>query len=138
MSEEKAGNLKNAVNGRDYEGSFDRKEDYDDDDDDNDATYGPFASFSQSGLSPSIHSSEISLIKGLSVFLPLIAISDSTIGSPRRRGHKYTITLVLSWALLSRDQGFYSSSPEACQDHQKLNSFTPFPSFTALSTNSIL
>ena len=26
---------------------------------------------------------------------------------------------------------FYSSSSEACQDHQKLNSFTPFPSFTA-------
>ena len=33
--------------------------------------------------------------------------------------------------LLSGDQGYHSSSSEACQDHQKLNSFTPFPSFTA-------
>ena len=32
---------------------------------------------------------------------------------------------------------YYSSSSEACQDHQKLNSFTPFPSFTAYFTNSI-
>ena len=29
------------------------------------------------------------------------------------------------------------SSSEACQDHQKLNSFTPFPSFNAYPTNSI-
>ena len=39
--------------------------------------------------------------------------------------------------LLVGDQGYYSSSSEACQDHQKLNSFTPFPSFTAYFTNSI-
>ena len=38
---------------------------------------------------------------------------------------------ILSRALLSGDQGDYSSSSEACQNHQKLNSFTPFPSFTA-------
>ena len=36
-----------------------------------------------------------------------------------------------SWALLSGDQGYYSSSSEACQDHQKVNSFTPFPNFDA-------
>ena len=35
------------------------------------------------------------------------------------------------------DQGYYSSSSEACQDHQKLNSFTSSPSFTAYFTNSI-
>ena len=43
----------------------------------------------------------------------------------------------LSRELLAGDQGYYSSSSEACQNHQKLNSFTPFPSFTAYFTNSI-
>ena len=43
---------------------------------------------------------------------------------------------ILSHALFSGDQGFYSSYSEACQDHQKLNSFTPFPSFAAYFTNS--
>ena len=38
---------------------------------------------------------------------------------------------ILYSRLFSGDQGYYSSSSEACQDHQKLNSFTPFPSFTA-------
>ena len=42
---------------------------------------------------------------------------------------------ILSRALFSGDQGDYSSSSEACQDHQKVNSFTPFPSFK--STNSV-
>ena len=42
-----------------------------------------------------------------------------------------------SRALFSGDQGHYSSPYEACQGHQKLNSFTPFPSFTAYFTNSI-
>ena len=48
------------------------------------------------------------LVRDLSIFLP-----------------------IFSRALLSRDHGDYSSSSEAFQDHQKLNSFTPFPSFTA-------
>ena len=39
--------------------------------------------------------------------------------------------------LFSGDQGYYSSSSEACQDHQKLNSFTPFQSFTEYFKNSI-
>ena len=38
---------------------------------------------------------------------------------------------ILKQTLFSGNQGYYSSSSEACQDHQKLNSFTPFPSFTA-------
>ena len=38
---------------------------------------------------------------------------------------------ILSRALFSGDEGYYSSSFEACQNHQKLNSLTPFPSFTA-------
>ena len=37
----------------------------------------------------------------------------------------------LSQVLLSGDQGYYSISSRACQDQQKLNSFEPFPSFTA-------
>ena len=44
---------------------------------------------------------------------------------------------IVSRTLLSGDQIYYSSSTEACQDHERLNSFTPFPSFTASSTNSI-
>ena len=44
---------------------------------------------------------------------------------------------ILSRALLPGDQGYYSSSSEACQDHQKLNSFTPFPSSTAYFRSSI-
>ena len=44
---------------------------------------------------------------------------------------------ILSWAFVLGDQGDYSCSSEACQDNQKLNSFTPFPSFTAYFTNSI-
>ena len=43
----------------------------------------------------------------------------------------------LSRALLSGDQEDHSCSSEARQNHQKLNSFTPFPSFTAYFTNSI-
>ena len=39
--------------------------------------------------------------------------------------------------MFSGDQGYYSTSSEACQGHQKLNSFTLFPSFTAYFTNSI-
>ena len=42
----------------------------------------------------------------------------------------------LSHRRLVRDH--YSSSSEACQDHQKLNSFTPFPSFTANSISRII
>ena len=37
----------------------------------------------------------------------------------------------LDVALLSGDQGYYSCSSEACQNNQKLNSFLPFPIFTA-------
>ena len=44
---------------------------------------------------------------------------------------------ILSRPLLSEDQGYYSFFSEACQDHQKLDSFTPFPSFTAYSRNFI-
>ena len=42
-----------------------------------------------------------------------------------------------SRALLSGDQGCYSSSSEACQNHENPNSFTPFPSFITFSANSI-
>ena len=38
---------------------------------------------------------------------------------------------ILSRALFSGDQGYHSSSSEACQYYQKCNSFTPSPSFTA-------
>ena len=38
---------------------------------------------------------------------------------------------ILSRALFSGDQAYYSSSSEAFHNHQKLNSFTSFPSFTA-------
>ena len=44
---------------------------------------------------------------------------------------------MVSLALFSGDQAYYSSSSEACQGHQKLNSFTPFPSIAAYSTNFI-
>ena len=43
----------------------------------------------------------------------------------------------ISRPLLSGDQGYYSCSSEAHQDHQKLESLTPFPSFTVSSTNSV-
>ena len=36
---------------------------------------------------------------------------------------------ILSRALFSGGQGYHSYSVEACKNHQKLNSFTPFPSF---------
>ena len=55
----------------------------------------------------------------------------------RRLVGDLSIFYILSRALFSGDQGYYSSSSEACQDHQKLNSFTPFASFTAYFTNSI-
>ena len=48
--------------------------------------------------------------------------------SPRKKG-----TIIRQ---PSGDQGDYSCSSETCQDHQKLNSFAPFPSFTAYFTNS--
>ena len=44
--------------------------------------------------------------------------------------------LCVSRALLSGDQGYYSCSSEMYQDHQKLDSFTPFLGFTTRSTNS--
>ena len=49
----------------------------------------------------------------------------------------FHILQILSPELLSGDQGYYSNSLEACQDHQKLNSITSFPCFTAYFTNSI-
>ena len=49
----------------------------------------------------------------------------------------FHILQILSPELLSGDQGYHSSSLEACQDHQKLNSITSFPCFTAYFTNSI-
>ena len=48
----------------------------------------------------------------------------------------FHILRMLSRAWLSGGQGYYSCSAEACRKHQKLNSFTPFPSFTAKSTKS--
>ena len=42
-----------------------------------------------------------------------------------------------SRALFSGGQEYYSSSSEAFQDHQRLKSFTPFPSFTAYFTHFI-
>ena len=47
------------------------------------------------------------------------------------RWTSFHLLQILSRAMFSGDQGDYSCSSEACQDHQKLNSFTPFPSFTA-------
>ena len=44
---------------------------------------------------------------------------------------------ILSRALFSGVQGDFSSSSEACQSHQKLNSFTPFQSFTDYFKNSL-
>ena len=37
---------------------------------------------------------------------------------------------ILSPVMFSGDQGYHSSSPEECQDHQKLSSLTPSPIFT--------
>ena len=53
------------------------------------------------------------------------------------RWRSFHLLQIISRTLFSGDQGYYSSSSEACQDHQKLKSFTPFPSFTAYFTNSI-
>ena len=47
---------------------------------------------------------------------------------PRFSWGSFHLLKILSRALFSGDQGYYSSSSEACQDHQKLNSFTPLPS----------
>ena len=40
--------------------------------------------------------------------------------------------------IFSGDQGYYSSSFEACHEYQKLDSFTPFSSFNDYFTYSIL
>ena len=47
------------------------------------------------------------------------------------------ILQILSRALLSEDEEYYSSSSEACQNHQKLNSFIPCQSFISSSANFI-
>ena len=51
---------------------------------------------------------------------------------------KANLFQILSRALFSGDQGDYSYSSEACQNHQKLNSFIPIPSFTAYFTKLYL
>ena len=59
--------------------------------------------------------------------------------SYRCRTQPFSKMGILTYLLLrlrSRDQGCYSCSSEACQDHQKLDSFTPFLNFTAYFTNS--
>ena len=43
---------------------------------------------------------------------------------------KHSKIEILIMVMIAGDQGYYSCSSEACQDHQKLNLLTPFPSFT--------
>ena len=49
MSKDITDNSKFSINGIGYEQANGQKDGYDDDDDDDDATYGPYASFDQSG-----------------------------------------------------------------------------------------
>ena len=49
----------------------------------------------------------------------------------------FHVLQIITQTFFSGDQGHYSCSSEACHNHQELNSFTPFPSFTAYSSNFI-
>ena len=82
-----------------------------------------------SEISSRLWSRDISTEVLVNLFLILFSSSSSC-----RSVH---LLQLFSRALLSEDQGYYSCSSEACQDHQKLNSLTPFPSFTTQSMNSI-
>ena len=77
-----------------------------------------------SALLISLYQSSLQLIYHCHTSSPLAV---STQSYPFFINHSQLCYLFLCNLLL----GYYSRSSEACQDYQKLNSFTHFPSFTA-------